>query len=70
MPRIPARGKPRGIWRAFLAAGLYTLEADTVGDAIARGAGEAAAMSHADSLGNMAVLDQWRAAVGMRYDGV
>jgi len=49
--------------------GLYTLEADTVGDAIARGQQEAAAMSHADSLGNMAVLDQWRAAVGMKYDG-
>jgi hypothetical protein len=26
-------------------------------------------MSHADSLGNMAALDAWRAAVGMRYDG-
>jgi predicted dehydrogenase len=50
-------------------AGLYTLEADTVGDAIARGEFETAAMSHADSLGNMAVLDRWRAAVGMKYDG-
>lgn len=48
---------------------IYTLEADTVGDAIARGERESAAMSHADSLGNMAVLDQWRAAVGMRYAG-
>jgi len=51
------------------AADLYTIEADTVGDAIARGELEAAAMSHADSLGNMAVLDQWRAAVGMKYAG-
>lgn len=51
------------------AADLYTIEADTVGDAIAHGELEAAAMSHADSLGNMAVLDRWRAAVGMRYDG-
>ncbi len=50
-------------------AGLYTLEADTVGDAVARGELEAAAMSHADSLGNMALLDRWRAAVGMKYDG-
>ncbi|MDI1319005.1 MAG: Gfo/Idh/MocA family oxidoreductase, partial [bacterium] len=48
---------------------LYALEADTVGDAIARGELESPAMSHADTLGNMAVLDAWRAAVGMRYDG-
>lgn len=48
---------------------LYAIEADVVGDAIARGEKEAAAMSLADSLGNMAVLDQWRAAVGLRYDG-
>jgi len=50
-------------------ADLYTIEADTVGDAIARGERESAAMSHADSLGNMVVLDQWRAAVGIKYDG-
>jgi predicted dehydrogenase len=50
------------------AADLYTIEADTVGDAIARGERESAAMSLADSLGNMAVLDQWRAAVGLRYE--
>ncbi len=49
-------------------ADLYAIEADTVGDAIARGDRESAAMSLADSLGNMAVLDRWRAAVGMRYE--
>jgi len=48
---------------------LYTLEADVVGDAVARGASEAAPMSWDDSLGNMAVLDTWRAAVGVRYPG-
>ena len=48
---------------------LYALEADTVADAIARGERESPAMSHADTLGNMAALDAWRAAVGMRYDG-
>ena len=48
---------------------LYTLEADTVADAIARGESECAVMTHADSLGNMAALDTWRAAVGMRYEG-
>lgn len=51
------------------AADLYAIEADTVGAAIARGELEAAVMSHADSLGNMAVLDTWRAAVGVRYAG-
>jgi predicted dehydrogenase len=50
-------------------ADLYANEADTVGDAIARGETESAVMSHADSLGNMAVLDAWRAAVGVRYAG-
>jgi predicted dehydrogenase len=48
---------------------LYAVEADTVGDAIARGELESSAMSHADTLGNMAALDAWRAAVGMRYEG-
>ena len=48
---------------------LYAREADTVADAIARGELEAPAMTHADTLGNMAVLDAWRAAVGMRYAG-
>ena len=48
---------------------LYAIEADTVGDAIARGETESTAMSQADSLGNMAVLDTWRAAIGMRYAG-
>lgn len=51
------------------AADLYAIEADTVGDAIARGELEAAAMSHADTLGNMALLDRWRAVVGMKYAG-
>lgn len=49
-------------------ANLYAIEADTVGEAIARGERESAAMSLADSLGNMAVLDRWRAAVGVSYD--
>lgn len=50
-------------------AALYTIEADTVGDAIARGAQQADAMSWDDSLGNLAVLDRWRAAIGLRYPG-
>jgi predicted dehydrogenase len=52
-----------------LVADIYAIEADTVGEAIAHGELESAVMSHADSLGNMAVLDAWRAAVGVKYDG-
>jgi predicted dehydrogenase len=50
------------------AADLYTIEADAVGDAIARGERESPAMSWEDSLGNMALLDRWRAAVGVSYE--
>ncbi len=50
-------------------ADLYALEADTVGEAVARGELESSAMSPADSLGNLAALDAWRAAAGMRYAG-
>ena len=50
------------------AADLYAIEADAVGDAIARGEREVACMTHADSLGNLALLDRWRAAVGVHYD--
>jgi predicted dehydrogenase len=46
---------------------LYALEADAVADAIATGAIESPAMSHADSLGNAAVLDDWLAQVGVTY---
>jgi predicted dehydrogenase len=48
---------------------LYAVEADTVAASVARGELESPAMSHADTLGNMAVLDGWRAAVGLRYAG-
>lgn len=47
---------------------LYALEADAVADAIARGELESRLMSHADSLGNAEVLDDWLAQVGVRYD--
>ncbi len=46
---------------------LYTLEADAVGDALAAGARETTAMPIADTLGNLAALDQWRAAIGLSY---
>lgn len=49
--------------------GLYAHEADAVADAIAAGRQECAAMGWADTLGNLAVLDAWRAAVGVSYEG-
>lgn len=49
--------------------GLYGREADIVGEAVARGELESPAMSLADTLGNMTVLDQWRQQLGVRYPG-
>jgi predicted dehydrogenase len=49
---------------------LYAHEADAVGDALARGELESPAMTHADTLGNMSVLDDWRAQVGVDYHGI
>ncbi|WP_105382949.1 aldo/keto reductase [Neorhizobium alkalisoli] len=48
---------------------LYSFEVDAVGEAIREGRGEFASpgMSAADSLGNLRVLDQWRASVGLEY---
>ena len=48
---------------------LYAFEVDAAGEAIRAGRTEFAApgMSWADSLGNLRVLDQWRAAIGLEY---
>jgi len=48
---------------------LYAYEADAVGDALARGERESPCISVADSLGNMAALDAWRAGLGLVYEG-
>ena len=55
---VPVDGRP-----------LYALEADVFADTLARREREvpAPAMTTADSLGNMAALDRWRAAVGVVY---
>lgn len=45
---------------------LYAIEADTVAAHIAER--QAPAMTWDDSLGNMAALDAWRHAVGLRFD--
>ncbi len=47
---------------------LYGLEADAVAAALAAGQREVPAMTVADTLGNLATLDQWRAAVGLTYE--
>ncbi len=48
--------------------GLYNIEADAVVSHAREGRTEAPEMTWEDSLGNMAVLDRWRAAVGVTYD--
>jgi predicted dehydrogenase/diketogulonate reductase-like aldo/keto reductase len=49
-------------------AHLYGLEADAVAAALEAGQREVAAMTVADTLGNLAALDAWRAAVGLVYE--
>lgn len=51
------------------AAGIYALEADAFAEAVARGAREVPEAPVADTLGNMAALDAWRAAIGLVYEG-
>ncbi|TCR72287.1 aldo/keto reductase [Rhizobium sp. BK376] len=49
---------------------LYSFEVDAAGDAIRAGRTEftSPGMSWADSIGNLRVLDQWRASVGLEYE--
>jgi predicted dehydrogenase/aryl-alcohol dehydrogenase-like predicted oxidoreductase len=49
-------------------AGLYAIEADTVAANLDRRRAVWPSMSWEDTLGNMQVLDQWRAALGVTYD--
>ena len=60
---------PEKIAITDLAHGLYTYEADAVAEAVARGVTEVPAMTWADTLGNLAALDAWRQAVGVKYEG-
>jgi predicted dehydrogenase/aryl-alcohol dehydrogenase-like predicted oxidoreductase len=48
---------------------LYSFEVDAAGEAIRSGRREFAApgMSWTDSIGNLRVMDQWRAAIGLEY---
>ena len=47
---------------------IYAAEAEAVQAAIESGAKQAAEMSWADTLGNLTVQDQWRAAIGQQYE--
>jgi len=47
---------------------LYGLEADAFAAAVAAGARDVPAMPVADTLGNLAALDAWRAAIGLTYE--
>ena len=46
---------------------LYGIEADVVAENIDNRQARFPAMSHADTLGNMRVLDAWRRQVGVVY---
>jgi predicted dehydrogenase/aryl-alcohol dehydrogenase-like predicted oxidoreductase len=48
--------------------GLYSLEADTVGENISRKQAPSPAMSWDDTLGNMKTMDLWREQIGLVYD--
>ena len=65
---VERHGEPAREILVETAPGLYNLEADLVVTRAREGRTEAPEMTWEDSLGNMAVLDQWRAAVGVRYD--
>ncbi|RRJ98677.1 oxidoreductase [Opitutaceae bacterium TAV3] len=50
------------------AAPLYSLEADAFARAVRAGLRDVPEMSTDDTLGNLAALDQWRAAIGLVYE--
>ncbi len=47
---------------------LYALEADAFARAVRAGASDVPEMSTDDTLGNLATLDRWRAAIGLTYE--
>ena len=49
-------------------APLYALEADAFAAAVRAGLHDVPQMSSDDTLGNLATLDQWRAAIGLTYE--
>ena len=48
---------------------IYTTEVDVVNECVRNGERSLSVMTWEDSLANMATLDRWRAAIGVRYTG-
>ncbi len=71
MTRIELRRRGRAPETIAMAAdrGLYVYEAEAFAAAVRGGRREVPAMTWADTLGNMATLDRWRAAAGVVYRG-
>lgn len=63
--RVQRRGQAEELISVPADRDLFTYEADMVADHMAQG--EAPAMSLDDSLGNVALLDRWRAEIGLVY---
>jgi len=64
---VHRRGATRPEEIRVTAPNVYSLEADAFAEAVRGGARAVAAMTPEDTLGNLAALDRWRAAAGLRY---
>jgi predicted dehydrogenase len=64
---VHRRGAARPERIPIAATDVYALEAEAFAEAVRAGARAVPAMSPEDTLGNLATLDRWRAAVGLRY---
>ena len=65
--RLHRRGAKEAERIAITAPNVYSLEADVFAEALRSGGRAVPAMSPEDTLGNLAALDRWRAAIGLRY---
>ncbi|MCU0794106.1 MAG: aldo/keto reductase [Opitutaceae bacterium] len=65
--RLHRRGAAQPELFTTEAGNLYALEADAFASALREGRRDVPAMSADDTLGNLAALDAWRAAIGLEY---
>ncbi len=65
--RLHRRGAKEPEIFTTTAGNLYALEADAFAAAVRSGARAVPAMTPEDTLGNLAALDRWRAAIGLEY---
>ncbi len=67
---VKRNGKPEEVVTDPATVTSFTMEADVFGDALLAGKRQppSPAMTWGDSLGNIRLLDAWRAAVGLTYD--